>query len=240
MNILVVNGDGPEGLGLELLRAAAKQRWGRGDRIVAMVPKQDASGSGMGRKVVDLSKLRPQRKSPDFFVVPSATSVDIVHHAFAARDRYLRTGSWDLVLCGVNAGANVGLGIFGSSTVGAALLAATHYGTCGWAFSQSLEGGKVPKGDRAQRESFRNSARHLRTFLDTTSVLPGECHSVNFPTHDVPKGWIHCLVAPFDPHVGPGYLPAASDVSGFDAALLGDGYVTRSDLVLNFNPPIRY
>lgn len=241
MNILLLNDDGPETFGFRLLRDAVARHWSR-STVVAIAPKTDQSGVGMGVQTSP-EKMKPQKQSPGFFVVPNATPADIVHLAFSQSDSFLPGGrTFDLVISGVNHGPNVGMSIFTSGTVGAAMLAATHYGVCGWAFSQAfaLPGvkGSKPKGDTNTRKAFANSIRYLPHFFENCKPVPGECLNVNFPHHTVTKGWTECHIAPFDPYIGPRFTPQIALQQQNDVSCLIDGYMTRSQVALSFNPPL--
>lgn len=243
MNILLVNDDGPGTMGLDLLRDAVKRHW-KDSNVTAIIPKTDQSGVGMGTKVAP-EKVRPQKQAPGLYVVPSATPADIIHHAFLKTNLYLPGDQrFDLVISGVNHGSNVGMSIFASGTVGAVLLAANHYGACGWAFSQSFgtpgERGLKPKGAKEIRRAFQNTRVYLPKFFESQKPMPGECWNVNFPEVDVTKGWIQCHVSPFDPYVGSSFTPLQALKAPGDVELLSQGYITRSPVVLGYNPPLAW
>lgn len=243
MNILVVNDDGPNAYGLRVLLAAVKKNW-RHSKIVALVPKTDQSGVGMGVKSRP-EKLKPKKEGSGLFVVPSATPVDLVHLAFVRSENFIPAGQrFDLVLAGVNHGANVGMSVLTSGTVGAAMLAAMHYGSCGWAFSQAfgpsgVPGGK-PKNDAETRRAFVNAVRYVPHFFENQKPFPGECLNVNFPAQKVTKGWVQCLTAPYDPFIGDSFTPLNAKQGQLDAVCLNEGYITRAPIVLSYNPPLSW
>lgn len=245
MNILLTNDDGSSAYGLQVLRDAAKKQW-RHAKTVVLVPKADQTGAGMGVKTGAVEKLKPQKQGPGFFVVPSATPADIVNLAFVRSDLFLPAEQrFDLVISGVNHGANVGWSVLASGTVGAAMLAAFHYGACGWAFSQAFGpcGARSlkPKGDVATRKAFANAVRYLTHFFENQKPMPGECMNVNFPYQQpATKGWIQCLVAPFDPYIGDRFTPLSMRDKSHDVDCLNAGFITRSPVVLGYNPPLNW
>lgn len=243
MNILVTNDDGPNAYGLQVLRDAVKKQWRR-TKVVVIVPKTDQSCSGFGIKTGDVSKLKPQKTAQGFYTVPAATPVDIVNLAFVRSELFLPAEHrFDLVISGVNDIQNVGWTILNSGTVAAAAQAAFHYGACGWAFAQAFDlcGSRSPKPKGAEvKKAFANAVRHLPGFFSMQKPMPGECWNVNFPYHVAPKGWIQCLVAPFDPYIGTKFTPLSLRQHEHDVDYLDKGFITRSPVVLNYNPPLNW
>lgn len=245
MNILVVNDDGPNAFGLQVLRDAVKKQWRR-TKVVTVVPKTEASGAGFSLKTCDVFKMKPHKVSPGFYTVPAATPVDIVNLAFGRTDLFLPEGqTFDLLLSGVNHVANTGWGILNSGTVAAAMQAAFHYGACGWAFAQAFgpcgdRSVKAPKTEADVKKAFANTIRHLPGFFSNQKAMPGECWNVNFPYHTHPKGWIQCLTAPFDPYMGERFTPASMRQFQHDVGCLDEGFVTRSPIALSYNPPMNW
>ncbi len=63
---------------------------------------------------------------------------------------------------------------------------------------------------------------------------------MNFPYHKAPKGWIQCLVAPYDPYIGTAFTPLNARSHDHDVACLDKGFLTRSPIVLSYNPPLNW
>lgn len=244
MNILIINDDGPS-FGLDLLRDAAKARW-RDANIVAIVPKADASASGTSAKASDFARVKTKKLGPKLFEAAGATPLDIVNHAFVCREKYAKQ-PWNLVLSGVNDGANVGLGVLTSGTVMPLVYAARAFDVPCWAFSQETpKGFRTEKADAAEnRSAFRNAARYLPQFLrnkapDFQVGGGGECFAVNFPDGASTKGWMNTEVSYFNPRVGPGFLPVREQREKGDVAFLAEGYTTIAEVALSLSPPARY
>lgn len=242
MNVLVTNDDGPNAFGLQVLRDAVKKL--RRSKTVVIVPKTEQSCMGFAVKTGDVSKLRPQKIRSDFFAVPAATPVDIVNLAFVRAEEFLPKGqTFDLVVSGVNHVQNVGWPILHSGTVAAAVQAAGYYGACGWAFSQAFGPcgtRERPKGDAAMKKAFANSVKYLPGFFSNQKPMPGECWNVNFPYQAVTRGWVQCLVAPYDPYIGTRFTPQVAREHKHDIACLDDGFITRSPIGLSYNLPLNW
>lgn len=126
MRVLVTNDDGIESPGLAVL---ARVALGIGAEVVVAAPARDSSGASAsllgaeqdGRLVVD-RKDAPDLPDgvPSYAVraAPGMIAFVAAHGGFGPRP--------DLVLSGVNRGANTGHAVLHSGTVGAALSAATH------------------------------------------------------------------------------------------------------------------
>lgn len=127
MRVLVTNDDGIESPGLAVLARAALDAGA--DEVVVAAPARDSSGASAsllgaeqdGRLVVD------RRDAPD---LPAGVASYAVRAAPALIAFVAAHGGFgpkpDLVLSGVNRGANTGHAVLHSGTVGAALSAATH------------------------------------------------------------------------------------------------------------------
>lgn len=246
MNILIVNDDGSGAYGLRVLSDAAHAKWPRA-RIVTIVPKSDMSGCGSSIKpTVRPGQAKLKKIANHTFEAPAGvTPVDVVNHAMVRRDDFVSDRRpWDLVLCGVNHGKNVGLGVLSSGTVYAAVYAAKAFDVPAWAFSQRMPDGKRPKSDADLRAAFRNARRYLPQFLENQqpahSPGGGECYSVCFPPGDSSTGWMNCEVAPYSPAIGPEFTPLEARKHPYDVEYLDQGYVTVAEVELNLTPPMRY
>ncbi|GAA2615640.1 5'/3'-nucleotidase SurE [Paractinoplanes durhamensis] len=118
MRVLITNDDGVDAPGIHALAAAVR---GRGFEVVVAAPAAEASGMSAALTAVTedgrvVFEQRPEGygvvASPAFIVVLASLGV------FGPPP--------DVVLSGINRGANTGRGVLHSGTVGAALTAANH------------------------------------------------------------------------------------------------------------------
>ena len=134
MRILVTNDDGVDAIGLHVL---ARRLAPLGDVVVA-APDREYSGAGAALGTLHL--IRPEVRRVEIDGVPEAWSVTgppALCVMFARLGVY--GGPFDLVVSGINPGANSGRAIYHSGTVGAALTA-RNGGVSGLAVSQAVDG----------------------------------------------------------------------------------------------------
>ncbi|EQM73531.1 5'/3'-nucleotidase SurE [Pseudomonas stutzeri] len=112
--VLLTNDDGIAAPGLALLERIAAQL---AEEVWVVAPEHDQSGTGQGISVH--SPLRAYRHGERRFAI-SGTPSDCVMFAMA---EWLRDAPPDLVLSGVNSGANIGDSVPYSGTLGAVLSA---------------------------------------------------------------------------------------------------------------------
>lgn len=117
MRILVTNDDGIESEGLHVLARALR---GQGEVIVA-APDSEYSGAGAAIGPIHLSE--PEVRSVDVDGIDTAWSVSGPPALCVMFARLGLFGDVDLVVSGINPGANVGRSVYHSGTVGAALTA---------------------------------------------------------------------------------------------------------------------
>ncbi|WP_328453633.1 5'/3'-nucleotidase SurE [Amycolatopsis sp. NBC_00438] len=126
MRILVTNDDGVESPGLHALARGARAH---GWDVVVAAPAQEASGTSAGLTAAagDTRRVAVERRD-----VPGLDGVPV--HAVAAHPGLIALlaaqGAFgdppDVVLSGINLGANTGRAVLHSGTVGAALTASLH------------------------------------------------------------------------------------------------------------------
>ena len=137
MRILVTNDDGIDSLGLHVLARALR---GRGDIVIAA---PDTEYSGAGASLGALHLLQPEIRRVTIAGVDEAWSVT---GPPALCVMFARLGAFgpgfDLVVSGINPGANVGRAVYHSGTVGAALTARVG-GISGVAVSQAVADGGI-------------------------------------------------------------------------------------------------
>jgi 5'-nucleotidase len=118
LKILLTNDDGIDAAGLDALFAAVTQIFRESVEIVVVAP--DRGRSECGHSVTTGRPLKFQRRKADWFAV-DGTPVDCVRAALASLAPEV-----DLVISGVNAGANLGVDLLVSGTFAAAREAAIH------------------------------------------------------------------------------------------------------------------
>jgi 5'-nucleotidase len=133
VRILVTNDDGVDAVGLHIL---ARRLVELGDVVVA-APDREYSGAGAALGTLHL--IRPEMRRVDLDGVPTAWSIT---GPPALCVMFARLGvfgePFDLVVSGINPGANTGRAIYHSGTVGAALTA-RNGGVSGLAVSQAVD-----------------------------------------------------------------------------------------------------
>ena len=140
MRILVTNDDGIDSIGLHVLARAMATL---GD-VVVVAPDKEYSGYGAAFGPLHLIKPDVHRASIDGIdEVWSVTGPPALCVMFGRLDLF---GHYDLVVAGINPGANVGRSIYHSGTVGACLTA-RNGGVSGVAVSQTVS---VPSAWRAR------------------------------------------------------------------------------------------
>src|SRR5262245_33437509 len=131
MRILVTNDDGVDSVGLHILA----RRLSKAGDIVVAAPDREYSGAGAALGTLHL--IHPEVRRIDLDGVEEAWSVTgppALCVMFARLGVF--GGPFDLVVSGINPGANAGRAIYHSGTVGAALTA-RNGGVSGLAISQA-------------------------------------------------------------------------------------------------------
>lgn len=230
MRVLITNDDGIDAPGLHALAVAAH---GAGHDVAIAAPATQSSGSSAsitateadGRIEVEARPLPDLEDVPGFAVHGGPGLIALI----AARGAFGPPPQ--LVLSGVNHGANVGRAILHSGTVGAALTGGLNGA---WAIAVSLDAGLRPLNLKWERAA--NAALDLVPRL--TELPKGTVLNVNVPNAPVIRGITEARLAPFgivqttltehgDTHVRLAVeeLPFVPD-PGTDAACLGDGWLT--------------
>ncbi|MES2098136.1 MAG: 5'/3'-nucleotidase SurE [Pseudomonadota bacterium] len=169
MRILLTNDDGYHAEGLVVLERLARLF---SDDITIVAPAEEQSGKG---RSLTLSEPLRVRKFDDKRYTVSGTPTDAVMIALA---EIMKDGKPDLILSGVNRGANLGEDVFYSGTVGAAM-EGTLAGIRSIAISQRY--GNQEDGQQATFEAAEAwGERVLRPLLDLP-LTPGTLLNVNFP-----------------------------------------------------------
>lgn len=134
MRLLLTNDDGIDSIGLHVLAEAMKPL----GEVVIVAPDREYSGAGAAIGALWLNRPEVHRGHVEGFETVWAVSGPPALCVFFAR-----LGAFgpppDLVVSGINPGANVGRSVYHSGTIGAALTA-RNGGISGVAVSQSVEG----------------------------------------------------------------------------------------------------
>ncbi len=171
MRILVTNDDGIHAPGLEVLEAVANEL---SDDVWVCAPSDNQTGAGHS---LTLSLPVRLRKHGERRFSVTGTPTDAVSIGL----KQVIGGMPDLVLSGVNAGANLGDDITYSGTVSAAMEGALA-GIRSIALSQVMTAERPPSGDRFN--AARNWAKRVIAPLLETPYEPRTLYSVNFPALD--------------------------------------------------------
>lgn len=206
MRILVTNDDGIDAPGLHALANAMCDLDG-GHEIVVAAPDTEYSGAGAALGALHL--IAPVIRRVDLPNVHTAETWS-VSGAPALCVMFARLGAFggpfDLVISGVNPGANVGRAVYHSGTVGAALTARNGK-ISGVAFSQAVTGYGVEGqawDDAVRGMSFEASAAIANTYVQAfIADMPSEPVVVNVNVPDRPiaemLGWRHTNVGMLPP-----------------------------------------
>lgn len=134
MRILVTNDDGIDSVGLHVLARAMRPF---GDVVIA-APDQEYSGAGAAIGALHLIQPEVHHRTVEGIDTAWAVSGPPALCVFFAR-LGLYGDPFDLVVSGINPGANVGRSVYHSGTVGAAVTA-RNAGVSGIAVSQAVTG----------------------------------------------------------------------------------------------------
>ncbi len=236
MNILLTNDDGIQAVGLRAIYHALVEA-GHNVRVVAPVTEQSA----VGHSLTVFMPLRVKEFKENGFrgLGVHGTPTDCVKLALSQ----LLPEEPDLVVSGINAGANVGPDIIYSGTVAAATEAA-HLGCKAIALSY----------DSFMPDSIMDQARHAASLIPKIdfSKIPSRCPlNINYPARPMSetKGPVLCpqttalwkdeYVERQDPRHNKywwitGRIPAENVEENSDRGLLSLGYITVTPLKFEF------
>lgn len=206
MRILVTNDDGIDAPGLHALANAMCDLTG-GHEIVVAAPNTEYSGAGAALGALHLITPVIRRvnlsnvAADDTWSVSGAPALCVMFARLGAFG-----GPFDLVVSGVNPGANVGRATYHSGTVGAALTA-RNGNISGIAFSQAVSGYSIEGqawDDAVRGMSFAASADVARTYVQAfVDDMPTEpvVVNINVPGRPIGEilGWKHTAVGTLPP-----------------------------------------
>lgn len=198
--IMVTNDDGMSSTGLHVLARAMRAH----AEVVVVAPDSEYSGSGAALGPLHL--IQPQAKQTTVSGVGEAWCINGPPALCTMFARFGVFGPVDLVVSGINPGANVGRAIYHSGTVGAALTA-RNGGISGVAVSQAVAG----FGVEGQGWDEMIVDQHWDTAADVASVVVGELIEAqpaepvvvninvpNLPMREI-KRWRHATVGEAPP-----------------------------------------
>jgi 5'-nucleotidase len=232
--VLVTNDDGVDAPGLAALAAAAS---GHGFDVVVAAPLREASGmSAALTAVTDDGRVLLERR--EFDELPG-----VPVFAVAASPAYLAVLAGlgvfgpppQIVLSGINRGANAGHAILHSGTVGAALTALQNGARAAMAVSLDVLPEERAGDDVRHWAAAATLARTL--FAGLAEAPPGTLLNLNVPDRPEPAGLREASLAPFgqvqmavaergDGFVRTGIERSGEHAPGSDIALLAEGYAT--------------
>ncbi|HEY4332304.1 MAG TPA: 5'/3'-nucleotidase SurE [Ilumatobacteraceae bacterium] len=245
MRILLTNDDGIDSAGLHVLARAMVPF---GD-VVVIAPDQEYSGAGAALGALHL--IQPEVRRVVVDGVPEAWSVG---GPPALCVMFARLGAFgapfDLIVSGINPGANVGRSVYHSGTVGAALTA-RNGAVSGIAVSQAVAGSGVEGqgwDEMLIGQKWETAAAVAAGFVEGfVAALPAEpvVVNINVPNTQLSeiKGWRHARVgmepprrvseAKLEPkighegafHVRMSWGDAVDLPDDSDGGLVGNGYV---------------
>jgi 5'-nucleotidase len=238
MRILVTNDDGIHARGLKVAEAIARRF---SDDVWVVAPMEEQSGAGHS---LTLTRPLRLRKHDERHFSVSGTPTDTVMMALLE----VMDGKPDLILSGVNRGANLGEDATYSGTISAAMegaLAGVRSIALSQAYSREGSGDDVPF---AAAEAW--GERAVRPLLEA-DFAPGMLASINFPPvpadsvqgiRVVPQGMRDYgrarMIRQTDPRGFPYYwlsFNGTTDTGGgeSDFAAIRDGYVSVTPLHLD-------
>lgn len=196
VRILVTNDDGIDSEGLHVLARAMRQH---GEVVVAA---PDSEYSGAGASIGALNTIRPEIATASVDGIDESWSVTGPPALVIFMARFGALGEpFDLVVSGINPGANVGRAVYHSGTVGATLTA-RNGGLSGVAVSQSALFTAIGQSYQPQLENQNwDTAATVASSVvgGLISDLPAEPAIINVNVPDVPleelRGWRRGAIA---------------------------------------------
>lgn len=162
--ILVTNDDGFESEGLQVL---ARHLTALGD-VVVVAPDREFSGAGAAIGALHL--VHPAAKQVSIDGIDEAWAINGAPALCVIMASFGLFGRFDMVLSGINPGANTGQAIYHSGTVGAALTA-RNMGVTGIAVSQRSPGiDIVGQGDKKFDHQVWESAAEIAVAVATAAL----------------------------------------------------------------------
>lgn len=224
--ILVTNDDGIDSLGLHALACAVAEY---GD-VTVVAPDQEFSGSSSAiGSIFDIKPEAHRREIPD---LPGSNNVWAVNGPPALCVMFVRMGAFevqpDLIVSGINPGANVGRSVYHSGTVGACLTG-RNGGVPGIAVSQALQ--KWTTNGQAWDEAIAGvdwsasasiAAEAAKSLLASPMPVPGVLN-LNVPDKPLSEigSWVWTTVAQHPPEetTAAQLIPIAGHSNSFEVKI---------------------
>ena len=254
MRIMVTNDDGIDSIGLHVLTRSLLELDGDHE-VVVVAPDQEFSGAGAALGALHL--IQPEVRRAQIDDCPAA-AIWKVSGPPALCVMFARLGAFgdpfDLVVSGINPGANVGRSVYHSGTVGAALTG-RNGGISGIAISQSVTGfGVEGQGwDESIASQHWDSAATVAAVVAQSLLddMPTEPVVVNINVPDLPVEqfgtWQYAQVGTAPPrsmaratlHPIPGHEEAYTVEMGWGDIVILDpqtdgGIVERNDVAITY------
>lgn len=229
MRILVTNDDGIDSVGLHVLARAMRPF---GDVVVA-APDQEYSGASAAIGALHIMQPEVHRRQIDGIEEAWAVSGPPALCVFLSRFGVFGA-KFDLVVSGINPGANVGRSVYHSGTVGAAITA-RNSGISGIAVSQAVTGfGIEGQGwdDAVKGQKWDSAATVAQSVVRGWLANPGEepvVINVNVPNMDIGemRGWRRTVIG----H----HIPRAVVMADLEAK---EGYEGSYKVKMNYGDPV--
>lgn len=241
MKALIISDDGPDSVGVDILRVLAKRVYLKDPAV--LVTKEPRPASSMSitlpKTIVPGEPMVPFKDLGGGTYEVDGTPTDALYLGLFWPERILAVGrGFDIVLTGVNQGHNCGLDAIHSGTVATAALAASVFGLPAYAFSQQIPAANRAEEqapDKNRREFFKNAEEQVMHFLAEATPNVPQCVSVNFPTGQS-KGYKRVQLA-----MRSRWFPDTSLVhaTGSDMEMLEDGWTTMTVVNLSMAEPMR-
>ncbi len=196
MRILLTNDDGIDSVGLHVLARAMREH----GEVVIIAPDREYSGAGAALGALHL--IHPEVHRAQVDGIDEAWAVDgppALCVMFARLGAFGRP--FDLIVSGINPGANVGRSVYHSGTIGAAI-SARNGGISGIAVSQAVTGfGVEGQGwdEMLIGQQWESAATVASAFVrGFVASMPPEPVVVNLNVPNLPveriQGWRHTKV----------------------------------------------
>lgn len=208
MRIMVTNDDGIDSVGLQILARAMREH----GEVVVIAPDQEFSGASAAIGAINLLDPIAERRTIDG--IDEAWALNLAPAMCSIVGRSGVFGEVDLVVSGINPGANIGRALYHSGTVGAALTARLG-GISGVAVSQAVSGWGVSgqSWDEFVADLRWDDAAHIASEVVGALITdpPTDPVVVNINVPDVDfdeiKGWRYAEIGAVPPvDFGPFHL----------------------------------
>ena len=224
--ILVTNDDGIDSLGLHALALAVAEH---GD-VTVVAPDQEFSGAGAA--IGSLFDMKPQAHRREIDGLPGENNVWAVSGPPALCVMFVRMGAFDvtpdLIVSGINPGANIGRSVYHSGTVGACLTG-RNSGVPGIAVSQALQ--KWSSNGQAWHEAIARidwstaatlASRATKALLNNPATNPGVLN-INVPDKPLSEidtwSWTHVAERPPSDQAAAMLEPLAGHSNSYDVKI---------------------